>query len=74
MQIYFTPEEETQLSQLAAHAGVNPAQMVKDAALGLLDEDARFRAAIRKGIAEADQDQFISEQEMDARLKRMLQE
>jgi predicted transcriptional regulator len=73
MQIHFTPEEEARLSQMAVQAGVNPEQMVKNAALSLLDEDARFRAAIRQGIAEADRDELISEEEMDERLKRMLQ-
>lgn len=73
MQIHFTPEEEARLSQIATHAGIGPEQMVKDAALRLLDEDAGFRAAIRKGIAEADRGELIDEQEMDVRLKRMLQ-
>jgi len=45
---------------------------VKDAALRLLQEDQRFRAAAREGIAQADQGQFIEEEEMDARLEQML--
>jgi predicted transcriptional regulator len=35
------------------------------------DEEARFRAAIRRGIEQADQGQFIEEDEMDARVERM---
>ena len=45
--------------------------MVKDAALRLL-EDARFRAAVRVGIAQADRGEFIEEEEMDARFEEML--
>jgi predicted transcriptional regulator len=44
---------------------------VKDAALRLL-EDARFRAAVRKGMVQADRGEFIEEKEMDARLEQML--
>jgi len=46
---------------------------VKDAALRLLEDDARFRAGVRKGIEQADRGQFIEEEEMDARVKRMFQ-
>ncbi len=34
-----------------------------------LDEEARFLAAIEKGIAAADRGDFIEEKEMDARLQ-----
>ena len=44
---------------------------MKDAALRLLEQDARFRAAVREGIAQADRGEFIEEEEMDARLKAM---
>ncbi len=46
--------------------------MVKDAALRLLEQDARFRAAVREGIAQADRGEFIEEEEMEARIERML--
>ena len=34
---------------------------MKDAALRLLEQDARFRAAAREGIAQADRGEFIEE-------------
>ena len=45
---------------------------MKDAAVRLLEEDARFRAAVREGIAQADRGEFIEEAEMNARLEQML--
>jgi predicted transcriptional regulator len=45
---------------------------VKEAALRLLDEDARFRAAVAEGKAQADRGEFIDESEMDARFEQML--
>jgi predicted transcriptional regulator len=46
--------------------------VVKDAVVRLLEQDAGFRAAVRKGIAQADRGEFIEEQEMYARIEQML--
>ena len=72
MEVDFTPEQEAQLSRIATKAGTDPQGLVKDAALRLLEEDARFRAAVQEGIEQADRGQFIEEAEMDARLEQML--
>ena len=71
MEVRFTPEEEARLSKIAAHEGIQAEKLVRDAALRLLEDDARFRTAVRRGIKQADQGQFIEEDEMDARVKRM---
>ena len=70
MEVQFTPE--AQLTRIATKSGTDAAHLVKDAALRLLDEDARFRAAVREGIAQADRGEFIEEKEMDARFEQML--
>lgn len=71
MEVRFTPEEEAKLARIATQEGLEPAELVKDAALRLLEDDARFRAGVRKGMEQADRGEFIEEEEMDARLKRM---
>ncbi len=63
MEVHFTPEQEAQLVQIATSAGTDAELLVKD---------ARFRAAVRKGIAQADRGEFIEEVEMDARREQML--
>jgi predicted transcriptional regulator len=73
MEVQFTPEQEARLSKIAAQEGQAPEALVKDAALRLLEDDARFRAGVRKGIEQADRGEFVEEEEMDARVKRMLQ-
>jgi predicted transcriptional regulator len=73
MEIHLNPEQEAQLSQIATHSGKDPEQLVMEAALRLIDEDAAFRAAVRKGIAQADRGQLLSEDEMEVRLQRMFQ-
>lgn len=71
MEVRFTPEQEARLSKIATQEGVDPEEIVKDAALRLLEDDVRFRAGVRKGLEEADRGEFIEEQEMDACVKRM---
>ena len=73
MEVHFTPEQESQLSEIASQAGTNVERLVKDAALRLLDRDARFRAAVRKGLEQAERGEFVEEGEMEARISRMLQ-
>ena len=72
MEVRLTPEQEAQLSEIAKHAGTDTERLVKDAVARLLEQDARFRAAVREGMAQADREEFIEEEEMDARIERML--
>ena len=72
MQVDLTPEQEARLAQIAAKSGTAAEELVKDAALRLLEEDARFRARVREGISQADRGEFIEEDEMDARFEQML--
>jgi hypothetical protein len=39
--------------------GTDAERLVKDATLRLLEEDARFRTAVRKGIAQADRGELM---------------
>ncbi len=71
MEVHFTADQESQLAKIAQDAGTNSEALVKDAALRLI-EDARFRAAVREGIEQADRGEFIEEDEMNARFEQML--
>ena len=72
MEIHFTPEQEAKLVQIARQDGIDAERLVKDNAVRLVEEDARFRAAVREGIAQADRGEFIEEDEMNARFEQML--
>jgi predicted transcriptional regulator len=74
MEVEFTPEQEARLAEIAATAGISAKKLVERAALRVLHVDERFRAAVREGIAQADRDQFIEEEEMNARFEKMLRE
>ena len=72
MQIQFNDEQEAQLREMAARAGIDPARLVQDAVSRLLDDEARYRRAVSEGIAQADRGEFIEEEQMDARFEAML--
>jgi predicted transcriptional regulator len=73
MEVHFTPEQEAQLSEIASQAGTDAERLVKEAALRLLERNARFRASVRKGLEQADREEFVADDEMEARIERMLQ-
>lgn len=71
MELHFTPEQQAQLAQIATRAGTVPERLVTDVVVRYLDEEARFLAAVEKGIAAAERGDFIEEEEMNARLEAM---
>jgi predicted transcriptional regulator len=73
MEVRFTPEQERRLSQVANQEGTDVEHLVRDAALRLLAQDAQFRASVRKGIEQAERGEFIEEEQMDARIERILE-
>jgi hypothetical protein len=72
MEVHFTPEQEAKLSRIASHAGTDTERLVRDAALRLLERDARFRAAVREGIAQPTGRNSSKKKRSDARIERML--
>jgi len=73
MEVHLTPEQQSQLAQIATTAGTDPERLVTEVVVRYLDEKARFLEAVEKGIAAAERGEFIEEEEMDARLERMFQ-
>jgi hypothetical protein len=43
MEVHFTPEQETQLTQIATKAGTDKEQLVKDTILRLIEDEISFR-------------------------------
>jgi predicted transcriptional regulator len=73
MEVRFTPEQEAQLSQIANHSGTDTEQLVKDAALRLLQDDAHFREGVKRGIAAAERGEFVEHEEVLANVEKILQ-
>ena len=73
MEVHFTPEQEARLSEIATQVGTDAEQLVKKAALRLLERDACFRNAVQKGLEQADRGEFVDDAEMESRIERMIQ-
>lgn len=73
MEVHLSPEQETQLARIAQRDGKGGAEeLLQEAALRILAEDARFQAAVLEGKAYADRGEFIEEEEMDALFEQMV--
>ena len=59
MEVQFTPEQQAQLAQIASRAGTAPERLVTNVVARYLDEEARFLAAVEKGLTAADRGEFI---------------
>jgi predicted transcriptional regulator len=73
MVINLPPEQEARLAALAARQGRNVDDLAQEAIIRLLDDDARFGAAVKRGIAAADLRDFVPSEEVWADVERILQ-
>jgi len=73
MEAHFTPEQEALLSQIASYSGTDTERLVKDAVLRLLEEDARFREGVERGVAAAGRGEFVGHKEVWAEVEKILQ-
>jgi predicted transcriptional regulator len=72
MEVNFSAEQQSQLTQIASKTGIVPERLVAKVVAQYLDEKTRFLAAVDKGIEAAARGEFLEEDEMDARLEAML--
>ena len=72
MEVHLTPEQEARLSEIAADEGKDKELLVREAVLRLLVDNDHLLEMLDVGIAQANRGEFIEEEEMDARVQRML--
>ena len=70
MEVQFTPDEEIRLSRIAARAGRPVTAVVHDTVSRALEDEARFVAAIQKGIASADRGDLLDHEAVVARIEK----
>lgn len=73
MEVQFTPEQEARILQIVNYNGTRAEQLVKEAALRLVEEDEHFRADISEAIEQADRGQLIDHEEVKGRIAKSLQ-
>ena len=71
MELHFTPEQEAQPAQIATQEGTDAERLVREAALRLLEEDARFPPPFVR-VLRRPTGAFIEQEEMNARVEQML--
>ena len=71
MEVHFTPEQEARLSQIANHKGTIPEQLVKETVSRMLENQARFIAAVEKGIELADHGELLEHDEVKNRIDQL---
>jgi len=70
MELHFTPEEETRLTEVASRAGRPVAAIVQDAVKHALLEEARFVESVQRRIATADRGGLLDHDEVVSRMER----
>ena len=72
MEVHLPQQQENQLNDLAAQTGRGTDELVQEAVARLLTHNEWFKQQVRIGIDQITRGEFIEEQEMDARVERML--
>jgi len=72
MEVSLPQSQEAQLNELAVTTGRPAEDLVREAVARLLDQNEWIRRQIQVGIDQIARGEFIEEEEMDARVERML--
>ena len=71
MEVHFTTEQEAQLSKIATTTGTDAEQLVKEAALRLLQEETRFVEAVKLGETQLDRGEYLTHEEVGESIERL---
>jgi predicted transcriptional regulator len=72
MEVHLPPNQEAQLTELASRTGRGTDDLVQEAVARLLSDSDRFREQVKVGVDQIARGEFIGEDEMNARIERML--
>ena len=73
MEVHFTPELQAKLDRVAADIHSGAAEYVQQLVEHYLDHDMWFRKKITAGLEQLDRGEFLTHEEVGARLKKMFQ-
>lgn len=72
MDVHVTPEQEAKLIDIAARTGRQAGELVHTAVNRLIDEESRFLEAVEQGFASLDRGEYVTHEDVGARLERLL--
>lgn len=73
MEVHFSPELQAKLDRIAADSHSATDEYVQRLVEQYLEYDLWFRQNVAAGLAQLDRGEFVSHDEVGARLKRMFQ-
>jgi predicted transcriptional regulator len=71
MEVQLTPEQEAELSKLATRKGRNANQLAQEVIGFYLEHEARFIEAVKRGLESLDRGEYVSHEEVGARIDRL---
>lgn len=73
MEVHFTPEMQAKLDRLAAEIPSRTEQYVLQLVEHYVDHDIWFRKKVKGGLDQLDRGEFLTHEEVGARLRKMFQ-
>ena len=71
MEVHLTPEQEAELSELATRKGRNANELAQEVIGFYLEHEARFIEAVKRGLESLDRGEYVSHEEVGARIDRL---
>jgi predicted transcriptional regulator len=71
MEVHFTPELQAKLDRVAADIDSGADEYVQQLVEHYLDQDVWFRQKVTGGLKQLDHGEFLTHEEVGARLKKM---
>lgn len=71
MEVQLTPEQEAELSKLATRKGRNANQLAQEVIGFYLEHEARFIEVVKRGLESLDRGEYVSHEEVGARIDRL---
>jgi predicted transcriptional regulator len=72
MEVHFTDVQQARLRELSAKTGRGTDELVQEAVDRMLSYNQWFKEQVNVGLEQIARGKFIDEEEMDARVERML--
>jgi len=72
MEVDFSPETQARLNRAAEESGSGSAELVQQLVEHYLDHDSWFRQKVHKGLDQLDAGQFLTHEEIGARIAKLL--
>jgi predicted transcriptional regulator len=71
MELHLTPEQEAELSKLATRKGRNANELAQEVIGFYLEHEVRFIEAVKLGLESLDRGEYVSHEEVGARIDRL---